>query len=1602
MANLENNNSENNKPISEKVGETIFDATEKVSEKIHDVAEGVKHTIEHPVDAAKETVNQAAEDVKHLSWWARLFLWLLAIGSVIFLAILIIINLPATKDYAASRALGFLEKDFGVKISKESVEVNIFGDVIINGLRIKDFKNNDLIYAKKFRADSDWFSILKIGKSRELDFSTLTLENADVKVVTYKGDSIDNFNRFIAKFDDGKPRDPKKAPFKLNSRVVIKDSKISIINQNHDGDEGKWLQAENVNLIAPSLNVIGPNIKARINNFTFKTKRWGKEHFVDTFSTNFEMTKEKLSLKELTFFTDHSLLQGDITFNLDKETHWQDFTNKVIWDMKMKRVSAISGYDISYFATKWDNYKPINLSGEMYGFLNDFRLNNFALTGDNVNIYSTDTRFKNLLQGNFNIVSKNISTNFTYPSLRAMVPSFVVQKMKNFADPFGRIQYKGFVDVTPKRVIAKGNAITTIGRANADIVLSGIDEQNPRYVGVLDVKDFNTSALTKNNSVGLISGKFNVDGRGFDVNTLTLKTKSNISRIDVAGKTINNLYLDGVLSQKQYNGIVNINDEEARGKIAGKIDFSTPKLIADIKANIDYLNLSYFGVQGNGKAIFSGNVDGKVAFKDINDMNLDANLNDVVFYAGSQRIDVPNGDVKAYFQNGNRIVDVDVPNVVKGNISGKYNLGDLSKMLQNGFDKVLVGTPQKKLYRGQQFTYNFDISQKLINYFEPNLKIPEGAKIDGSYNGNSNDLILNLNSSYLKYIMTKKEEISQADRLLAQANPDYKLDENKVTKDSAMINNVMVRINTANPTEQIFAKINRVEYNKNILQDVTFTGNNENNSILHLAANFKHGTKEDEENNTMKSYAINLNQSRDANGDFVIKFEPTELKLNNFTWNVDTSPELNHSITYRKKTGDFLIKNLRLYSDESELFIKESVFKNAKDFTADADVKNLEISKILDLLPNQKGNLDLKGIANGNIQIKMDKTNLVPLIDLEIKDIFLSGKNMGNMIISAKNSSVSNVYDINTKIVSSDLLGKNQLEITGTIDNNTKSPTLNLSADLQDFNLGFVQAFVNGIFSNFRGKASGIVTINGPLNDINYGGNISLKDFGLKINFNGVDYSFADSNIILNNGRLLLGEDAIKIKDGRNNSSGTLSQLYIDMSNLSSIKAQVFVRSENLMLLNTEQKDFDLFWGKIYGKGALDVSFDEKGLKIYAGDEDERVGKFEPFQILNNSIFTLNSNTANAVDEFKMLRFLKEDTTGVVSVDEGVKKKVSMDISLLLSVDKGSSVNVLVGDEIGDISVRGNSEKLKFVMKPNGNITLDGAYSVDSGSYISKAILEKTFQIDKSSSISWDGDPFNPALDIVANYYKTVSNASEYLGVGNLPPINVQLQTSITQNLKNPKIEFDVLTPDVSSQVKEALAAKLNTDQEVTLQFGSILVLNNFNVSDNGGFNNVDIGNVGSDLVSNLLLKQLGNVINTISEQFQIDLNYIKGDRASNTSDVANTSLNVSLSPRWRFKTSLGIPISRNSVSNDNTFSGQAEYDLSKKNDGSLILRVYSKPSNIGLGSVLNTGANQTYGAGIVYSKSFNSFFKKKKTVVDSLQKKDTIINKSSDKDTIK
>ncbi|MCB4234760.1 hypothetical protein LDL59_05570 [Kaistella anthropi] len=56
-------------------------------------------------------------------------------------------------------------------------------------------------------------------------------------------------------------------------------------------------------------------------------------------------------------------------------------------------------------------------------------------------------------------------------------------------------------------------------------------------------------------------------------------------------------------------------------------------------------------------------------------------------------------------------------------------------------------------------------------------------------------------------------------------------------------------------------------------------------------------------------------------------------------------------------------------------------------------------------------------------------------------------------------------------------------------------------------------------------------------------------------------------------------------------------------------------------------------------------------------------------KVLNNSVFTFNSNSTSNIEEFKMLRFLKRDETGVVSVEERKRSSANINIDFTLSLD---------------------------------------------------------------------------------------------------------------------------------------------------------------------------------------------------------------------------------------------------------------------------------------------------------------------------------------------
>lgn len=1553
-----------------------------------------KNNSTQDVEVNKNEAKKHPSKKKKRRWWVTLF-WIIVLFFVGILAtILIIINTPSTQNWIAKKAIAKLNEDFKTDMKTEQVSIDFFGDAVIKGFTVKDDRGLEFIKAEELKANSDWYQLIKglvVDKNNSIAFNGISLQKADIKVITYKGDSISNFIKYVNSFDTGE-KDPNKKPFHLDAKIKILNSNVSIVNQNSEGDAGKWLSATNFNLIAPNLTINGFEISADIDEFNFVTERWGKKHIVNEFSGKLHLTDKFLALQKVKLHTDHTLMKGNIKFNLNNGS-WEDFTNKVVWDMDINKGSYFSGYDISYFVTDWDNYKRISFNGKMDGALNDLKIKNLELFHDKLYLGSKDLTIKNILNGNFIINGTDIKTDFTYKELKASLPTFISVKLKDFADDFGSLKYNGVVRVTPEQVyIASGNLNTGIGNAKINqLYLTNYSANIPSYKGNVKLDDFDVSVITKNKEVRKISGDFQVDGRSFDINTMFLQTTSRVSKIEISDKVIHNITLKGNLNKKVYTGFIAVNDDKVRANVDGEINFQTSRIRAEIKGNVEKLHLNYF-MGTPEQQIVSGRFDGRMGMSDINDLQLDTTLQNIQLNLGKDNYQISNAEIKALIQDNKRTLYIDAPGLIKGEIEGKFNLADLTKMIENGINKILVSRKVQNSFNGQNFTMNFDVEEGLIKLFSPDLDLPNGANINGNYIGDTNDLILNINADQLKYLITKEKQIKQADQILAQFNDEYQItEEDKVINEFLLVDFVNVKINTTQKEKQIDANIDRVEFKNNVFRNVQLLAENNNNTYLDIVTKFDYGTPKGETEGNLQSFVLNLKQSSNERGDYVFDFKPTQIQLNNTIWSINVNDDLEHSIVYEKDKGVFKVLNLNLTSQESQLLIKNATFKSGEEFDVNVDVNNFELSKLFEML--EEGNtMEIQGVANGVANVVRNKNGIEPLIDIEVKDITMQNRNIGTLFMNAKNSEKANVYEISAYIESSDEFENNHLDITGTIDNNPTSPVLDVEIDMNEFDIAFSNHFVEGVFSNLRGKTSGTLSIFGPMNDLDYSGDIALKEAGLKLDFVGVDYRFDDTVINISKGLAQLNN--INIRDGRHNSSGTISGV-IQFQTLASMSVALFVRTDNLLLLNTTQKDFDLFWGKVYTTGTLFVDGPVTALNLSTPEEDG-------MKILDNSVFTFNSNSSSNVDEFKMLRFLKQNEEGEKVVQkDNTPSGANMNVDFTANVGKGTTLNVLVGDDIGDITVRGTSDRFNFKMTRDGNLSMNGRYVIDNGTYLYKlavgdvVIGEKEFLIERGSSISWDGNVMAPALNIKANYISSVNNVGEYLNMGLLPSIKLQLQAIITQTLERPAIDFDIEALDASSQVKEALSAKLNQGGEKTMQFGLLLFLNSFNVGDFGGFG---VASVAEESGVNLILKTVTSAVNTFDSNLKVGLNYIKGNQAYRIGDRTDANLSYSLSSRLELKGTLGIPISSGksiSGTNENFYSKEfmAEYDLSKKNDRSLLLRGYTKPTDIGM---FNTFNNQTYGVGIVWTKNFETIFKKNRNKNEKNEVKKEEVKKDS------
>lgn len=1456
--------------------------------------------------------------LKTLRRIGRIILIPLIVVLVLLLSLMIAIQIPAVQTKIAKYAVEELNNTFGTEINVERVKIDFFGDVNLYGVTAKDENQLDFIDIKRIQAGLSLTGL--ISNPNRITIKKLKLFEPNVKVITYKNDSISNFIRLIDRFSTEQEKEP--SDFRLSGNIEIENGKVLIRNQNLEPSKRDWVDAENFNLIAKNFKLQGDDIWADIKSWNFEGKRNNENYKVENFSGNLHYSPKEIRIDDWNFKTEDSQLDGHLVLASENEADMSDFLNKVVWDMELKEGSKVNFKDIRYFVTDFDKNTTVDVSGLVTGTLNDMKFHQLTLNGDGVFLASDELNLIDMTEGDrLQIHSNMVKAKTSYREFTNLLPTFISNKIPVLIDRFGNMDYRGSFDLDSDQIKTKGYALTSLGDADLDVVLS--DYRNElKYKGLLITQNMNLKQITDVEQLGFVKGRIDFDGQGTDIKYLKLKANGNLAYFDLMDKRYSNVLVNGRLENERFTGYMSIKDQKMVADYDGIFDFSKKPYKLDFVSKVGHLDLDYLGVTDNLQASVSADVEGNFSFSNIDDFLGALELDNVQFKSKDRNLNVPHAHLISSKKGDVQNLELDVPEYLKGEVTGNYKLSQLPDALINAIGSTtLVTYTPKKTDPNQNFHFYFEVEQDLFSLIDSRIQIAPGTIVDGQVDTGSNSLIAELSSHQIGF-------------------------------DGFNIYNPLINVDTSKETEQIYIRTDSLSVKNAMIYNADIHTTPVGDSLM-VKTTFQWGKE------FPVDFDLNLYQTTDENKNLIIGFSPSSFNVDGNDWQVnpENDPETNRAIINFDKNY-YELQNLLIESDGQKLLL-DGYFASNTDYKLNADLEKLILSEIIP--KSFVGNLEIAGIANGNVNIIRTKDELKPLMELKVEEFGLNGYGLGDVSLNGTYNANQNVFDIELFIEQEQV---QVLYANGFIDNKPSTPQINMVASLDDFNFKFVESFLSAAMSNLRGKVSGNVKFSGPIDSPDFEGMLDLANLGFKIDYLNTDYSFDGVNTVpvfkQSGGQGSITLDEIRFRDTVFGTKGEVTGQVL-FRDFASWFLNLSFNTDNLLVLNTNEKINDLFYGRVFGQGAFEIFGPPEKLDISANAK-----------VNDGSDFTINTGATKVEGSSSLVRFIPEGEDK--EKEEGGPKGMLIDLNI--SADANSTVHLVFDPVTKDmVTANGSTEDLKFHLGRTGIMTLEGTYTLESGKYQFRQVplLNRDFEIKSGSYVNWSGgSPLDASMHITANFERTVSNVGEYLGTGYSQTYNVILGIVISESLSNPKMDFTMTIPKGGSDMQSLIDYKFNLDpDDKMIQFGSILLFGQFMTSDSNVFA-AGAASAGAGIA----LKQLGGIINSliVGGGVMIDLDYVTGSDMSNTSDRFKTDLHVNLSPRWTFNGEVGVPVGSGYTNETATGEAEVQWDVSKKMDKTLVVNFFTRPTNFGVQNFGGAGNFQSFGAGIMYKTTFDRF----------------------------
>lgn len=623
-------------------------------------------------------------------------------------------------------------------------------------------------------------------------------------------------------------------------------------------------------------------------------------------------------------------------------------------------------------------------------------------------------------------------------------------------------------------------------------------------------------------------------------------------------------------------------------------------------------------------------------------------------------------------------------------------------------------------------------------------------------------------------------------------------------------------------------------------------------------------------------------------------------------------------------------------------------------------------------------NIPIEGIVNGHVRISEIFTRGNLAADMQIDSLTVLSNLLGTLKFDAVRQS-NEIFSLDASIIGHPI----DLQLKGEINTTAEDNLLHLDADLNQFDVALLEAFTFGAVRDSRGTIAGHFDVEGTTTSPVYNGELHFNKASTTIDRLNVPITLSDEKIFVSNDAIAF--DRFTIKDKENNT--VVIDGRIITKNLANPAFDLNITSSKFGFLDATKEDNEL----LYGKASINLDLKLRGdLILPVIDMQARLNSGADIT------YVLPETELELIDREGIVKFVnvKDTLNPIMVLGDGKNNNAMSGFSLKsrIRADPGTNLTLVFDKQSGDFVKVGGTADLGLDIAPSGQITLNGQYIFEQGSYEMGFydIVKRKFQVAPGSKISWSGDPYQADLDLQAVYLLNTSvtdlmadqissaDASGRASYALSVPIEVKL--FIDGGLNNPAISFALDMPAddrgaASGNVYGKLMQINENESQLNKQVFSLIVFNQFLPSEVASAEYNGRTQMARSSVNKILSAQLNNLSQKYIKGIDLDFNFNSYANYQQGAGVDRTDLNLSIK-KALFNDRVVVKVGSNvNVEGENSQSANEifedfsiEYLLTE--NGQYRLRGFRKNTFLDLveGQIIITGL------ALLFNKEFNDF----------------------------